>query len=81
MFNLVAAEGLFAVVMVLAIAGTWPTPPWTLLTVGGAGLMLAAPFALYPFSKTVWLAFDLTFRPEHSGGEPYERIDPPAPTA
>lgn len=42
---------------------TWPHPPWNLLLYGGAALMLIAPFLFYPFSKTLFLAFDLIFRP------------------
>jgi hypothetical protein len=41
----------------------WPSPPWTALQVGGVILMLIAPFAFFPFSKTLFLAFDLVFRP------------------
>jgi hypothetical protein len=42
---------------------TWPTPPWNLLEYGGILLMILAPFAFFPFSKTLFLAFDLIFRP------------------
>jgi hypothetical protein len=41
----------------------WPSPPWTLLQYGGIALMVLAPFVFYPFSKTLFLAFDLLFRP------------------
>jgi len=30
---------------------------------GGGGMMIVMPFLCYPFSKTVFLAFDLVFRP------------------
>lgn len=63
MFNIVAAELLWALVFLLVLARTWPDPPWDLLLWGGGALMLALPFLLYPFSKTVFLAFDLLFRP------------------
>ncbi len=63
MFNIVAAELLWATVFLLTLAETWPDPPWDLLLWGGGALMLALPFLLYPFSKTVFLAFDLLFRP------------------
>lgn len=72
MFNLVIAEGVFAATMVAAILLTWPAPPWTLLKYGGAVLMLALPFLFFPFSKTIWLAFDLAFRPDVEGDrEPF----------
>jgi hypothetical protein len=83
MFNLVAAEGLFAAFMVIAIFATWPAPPWKVLLVAGAALMLGAPFLLYPISKSLWLSFDLFFRADDltlaSTGE--RRIEPPDPTA
>jgi uncharacterized protein (DUF983 family) len=63
MFNIIAAELLFAAIAIGVIAATWPSPPWTLLQWGGAALMIAAPILCYPFSKTVFLAFDLLFRP------------------
>ena len=63
MFNIIAAELLFAAVFVAALVLTWPTPPWTLLQYGGAVLMILAPIIFYPFSKTLFLAFDLVFRP------------------
>lgn len=63
MFAIVAAELLFAALFVLILYLTWPAPPWNLLQYGGAALMVVAPFALFPFTKTVFLAFDLVFRP------------------
>ena len=45
------------------LVATWPDPPWTLLWIGGIALMIVAPFAFFPFSKTLFLAFDLVFRP------------------
>lgn len=63
MFNIVASELLFAGVGVAVVAATWPTPPWTLLTVGGVVLMLLMPVLFLPFSKVLFLAFDLCFRP------------------
>ena len=42
---------------------TWPSPPWNLLLYGGVTLMVVLPLLFYPFSKTLFLAFDLIFRP------------------
>lgn len=42
---------------------TWPSPPWRLLQYGGIALMVLAPIIFSPFSKTLFLAFDLLFRP------------------
>lgn len=63
MFNIVASELVFALVFVGIVILTWPSPPWTLLEYGGIALMIIAPFVFYPFSKTLFLAFDLIFRP------------------
>lgn len=63
MFNIIAAELLFTALFLLVLVLTWPSPPWTLLQYGGPVLMVIAPFAFFPFSKTLFLAFDLLFRP------------------
>jgi len=56
------------------LVATWPSPPWSLLLYGGIALTIIAPFLFFPFSKTVFLAFDLVFRPaepaERAGGPP-----------
>ena len=61
--NLLASETVWALLFVAAIRLTWPHVPWSVLQVGGAVLMVAAPFVFWPFTKTVWLAVDLMFRP------------------
>ena len=63
MFNIIASELVFAAVFLAIVVATWPDPPWLPLQVGGVALMIVAPFVCYPFSKTVFLAFDLVFRP------------------
>lgn len=67
MFNIIAAELLFAVAFLAVIIWRWPSPPWELLEYGGLVLMVAAPFLFYPFSRSLFLAFDLVFRPEADG--------------
>ena len=66
MFNIVAAELVFAAVFVAIVLATWPSPPWSLLQYGGIALMVVVPFLLFPFTKTLFLAFDLIFRPHQS---------------
>ena len=66
MFNIVASELVFAAVFLAIVLLTWPSPPWTLLQYGGIALMVVAPFVLFPFTKTLFLAFDLVFRPADS---------------
>lgn len=63
MFNIVASELCFAGAAIAVIVGTWPSPPWTLITVGGVALMLLIPLVFLPFSKMLFLSFDLCFRP------------------
>jgi uncharacterized protein (DUF983 family) len=63
MFNIIVAELVFALIFVGVLIATWPDPPWTLLTYGGAALMVLLPILFYPFSRTLFLAFDLIFRP------------------
>lgn len=63
MFNIIAAELVFAAIFLAILVATWPTPPWDLLQYGGIVLMVLAPVVFFPFSKTLFLAFDLLFRP------------------
>lgn len=69
LFNLIAAELSFAVVFVAVILLTWPTPPWTLLTWGGAAGAVLTPIVFYPYTHGLWLAFDLLFRPDRRDEE------------
>ena len=45
------------------LALTWPSPPWDVFQIWTVVLMLVSPFAFFPFSKTLFLAFDLLVRP------------------
>jgi uncharacterized protein (DUF983 family) len=63
MFNIIAAELVFAAIFVAVLAATLPHAPWTSLQYGGPVLMVVFPVFFYPFSKTLFLAFDLIFRP------------------
>jgi hypothetical protein len=63
MFNIIASERLFVLAFLGVVLVTWPSPPWRLLQYGGIILMILAPVLFFPFSKTLFLAFDLLFRP------------------
>jgi uncharacterized protein (DUF983 family) len=65
MFNIVASELIFAAIFLGVLWFTWPAPPWLFLQIGGVIVMILAPFLFYPFSKALFLAFDLAFRPVH----------------
>ncbi|HSE67775.1 MAG TPA: DUF983 domain-containing protein [Gemmatimonadales bacterium] len=63
MLNIVASELIFAAMFLGVLWYTWPEPPWPMLQIVGVSVMILAPFLFYPFSKTLFLAFDLAFRP------------------
>ena len=63
MFNIAIAELIGVTVLAVIVGVTWPSPPWDLIMYGGAALMVVCPLAFYPFAKTLFLAFDLAFRP------------------
>jgi uncharacterized protein (DUF983 family) len=65
MFNIVLSEALAVLVVATTVLATWPNVPWNAVWFGAIALMLAAPFLLFPMSRVMWLAFDLTFRPRH----------------
>ena len=50
-------------VLVVTLLVTWPDVPWDLLQNGLPVLTLIALPLLFPFSKLLWLAFDLLLRP------------------
>ena len=70
MLNIIAAELIFMALFLGILFATWPNPPWTVLQYGGALLMVLAPVALYPFTKTLFLAMDLTVRPAETAIQP-----------
>ena len=61
--NLVAVELVVTAVLVAVGLATRPNVPWTALTWGGVALSLVAAIACYPFTKALWLAFDVVLRP------------------
>jgi len=66
-FNLAAGEllafGIPAVWMILSA----PDQPWTAIEIVAVILCIALPFLFFPFSRTLWLAWDLSFRPLEPG--------------
>jgi uncharacterized protein (DUF983 family) len=62
-FNLLAAEAVTVGICLTVIIRTWPIPPWDALQVTGPIEAVVMPLLFFPFSKTLFLAFDLCFRP------------------
>ena len=63
--NWVVGEGIAALVAVVVLVAYWPRTTPGLIT--GVVLALAMPIVFYPFSQTIWLAFDLHIRPSEPG--------------
>ena len=61
--NLVVTETIWVLFLVSVLVSTWPTPPVAFLQWGSIALMIVVPILFYPFSKALWLALDLLFRP------------------
>ncbi|MEX2220609.1 MAG: hypothetical protein WEG40_02330 [Candidatus Rokuibacteriota bacterium] len=62
-FNMAFAEGIFTAGLLGVLLWTYPDPPWDALYYGGIVGLIVAPILFYPYSKLLWLAFDLLFRP------------------
>jgi uncharacterized protein (DUF983 family) len=73
--NLVAAELLGIGGIVVWIMAKWPNVPWTAIQYAGPLIMIALPVLFYPFSRALWLAWDLYLRPAAPG----DRKGLPAP--
>jgi uncharacterized protein (DUF983 family) len=63
--NLVIAEGLAAVIALVVLWLAWPN--YMAAQITGIALAVLLPILMFPFSRTLWLAWDLTFRPREAG--------------
>jgi hypothetical protein len=61
----VVAESLAAVIALAILWMTWPASRMALVI--GTVLAVSLPILFFPFSRTVWLAWDLSFRPREEG--------------
>jgi uncharacterized protein (DUF983 family) len=52
---------LFTIVLVVFSAATVPDIPWVTILMAEIPLMGLGPIAFYPYSKTLWVAFDRAF--------------------
>ena len=62
-FNLMAVETVFSVWVPGFLWLTWPSPPWGVFQITTILLMVIFPIFFFPYSKTLFLAFDLFIRP------------------
>ncbi len=62
-FNIVLAEIIFALVLLVVVIVMWPNVPWAGVEYSLIVAMIAAPIVLYPVSRLMWLALDLLLRP------------------
>jgi len=66
-FNLVAGEVLAIGIPVVWMIASSPRQPWTAIEVTAVMLAAILPMLFFPFSRTLWLAWDLSFRPAEPG--------------
>jgi len=66
-FNLVFGEVIAIGVPVIWMIASAPNQPWTKIEIVAIVLCVTLPFLFYPFSRTLWLAWDLSFRPAEPG--------------
>jgi uncharacterized protein (DUF983 family) len=62
-FNIVLAEVVFALVLLVVLLVMWPNIPWAGVQDSLIAAMIAAPILLYPVSRLMWLALDILLRP------------------
>jgi len=78
MFNLVAAELVSVGIAALVIVSVWPAVPWNLVWALAVVLAIAMPVIFFPFSRDLWLAFDLIFRPTDPDRVSHHEVPPEA---
>ncbi|MGH8873511.1 MAG: DUF983 domain-containing protein [Acidimicrobiia bacterium] len=61
--NTAVVFGSFLILFVGGIALTWPDVPWGALAAVTTGAMAILPVVFYPFSKTLWMALELSWHP------------------
>jgi uncharacterized protein (DUF983 family) len=65
--NTIVSFGVLLVVLLGGVLLNWPDPPMATIAVVAVAVALIVPLAFLPFSKTVWLAAELLFRPLEPG--------------
>ncbi|MEW5916424.1 MAG: DUF983 domain-containing protein [Gemmatimonadota bacterium] len=63
--NLVVGETSALIGTLIYMYFTWPDTPYAVAI--GISLAVLMPVLFFPFSRTLWLAWDLSFRPSEPG--------------
>jgi uncharacterized protein (DUF983 family) len=66
-FNLVLGEVIAIGIPIVWMIASAPNQPWNKIEILAIVLCVGLPFAFFPFSRTLWLAWDLSFRPVEPG--------------
>jgi uncharacterized protein (DUF983 family) len=66
-FNLVFGEVIAIGIPIIWMIASAPNQPWTKIEILAIVLCVTLPFLFFPFSRTLWLAGDLSFRPAEPG--------------
>jgi uncharacterized protein (DUF983 family) len=65
--NLIVVELLVVLGIVIGMIVTWPDVPWRTMKFVLIPVAVLSPLVTYPFSKSIWLAVDLTYQPPRTG--------------
>lgn len=65
--NTVVSFGALLITLVVLLVVTYPDPPAVPLIAAGLAVAVLVPLLFYPFSRTIWLAIDLSMNPLRSG--------------
>lgn len=68
-FNLVIGEVIAIGIPIIWMILSAPHQPWTEIEAVAMVLCVGLPFVFFPLSRTLWLAWDLSFRPVEPGDE------------
>jgi hypothetical protein len=65
--NTIVSFGTLLIALIVGFLLTWPDPPGISLFIMAISIAGFVPLVFFPFSKTIWLAIDLIFRPLEPG--------------
>lgn len=61
--NTIVTIGVFGAVFVGWMVLAWPDPPWTTISITVIAITGIFPILFHPWSKTLWVALDLSMHP------------------